>query len=65
MPERRYGKPEGLRERLEDWVERMSKDKSLPWAGLGIIDDLKLTITLLPTDLPDAPAKPAIQDYDL
>lgn len=65
MPERRYGKPEGLLERLEEWIDRMGNDHNLPWVGLGLIDDLKLVVTLLPADLPSAPAKLVKQDYDL
>ena len=38
--DRKYGKPEGLAERLEDWATRLSSDKSLPWAGLGLMLDL-------------------------
>lgn len=39
--DRKYGKPEGLTERLENWADRLGSDKSLPWAGLGLIDDLR------------------------
>lgn len=35
-----YGKPEGLRDRLAEWVQRLSNDRNLPWVGLGLIDDL-------------------------
>lgn len=37
-----YGKPQGLAARLLEWAERMATDRSLPWAGLGIIEDIKL-----------------------
>lgn len=36
-----YGKAEGLADRLEEWVTRISRDKTLPWPGLGIIDDIR------------------------
>lgn len=37
-----YGKPRGLAARLVNWAGRMATDRSLPWAGTGIIEDLKL-----------------------
>lgn len=55
-----HGKPEGLRKRLDDWARRMSNNDSLPWAGLRIIEDIKLAVTLLPKG-PPAP----IKDFDL
>lgn len=36
-----YGKQEGLRERIQQWIDRLSKDQSLPWVGLGLIADLE------------------------
>ena len=56
-PDRKYGKHEGLRERLLDWANRMSNDKSWPWVGLGIIDDIELAASLLPD--------PPMQEFDL
>lgn len=42
MPrDRRYGKIAGLRERIDEWMHDLSHDKSLPWVGLGLIDDLE------------------------
>lgn len=37
-----FGKLDGLADRMNGWVERMSHDKTLPWVGLGIIADTKL-----------------------
>ena len=42
-----YGKPQGLAARLLEWAERMANDRSLPWAGLGIIEDIKLAAKFL------------------
>lgn len=42
-----YGKPAGLQQRLAEWAERMGRDRSLPWAGLGIIGDLTLAAKIL------------------
>jgi hypothetical protein len=59
-----YGKAEGLADRLEQWAERMSMDKTLPWAGLGIIMDLRAaTAALRGEPLPDPDAEE--MDYDL
>lgn len=53
-----HGKLEGLHDRISEWIKRMSNDHSLPWAGLGIIEDLKATLDYIP----HAPNR---QDYDL
>lgn len=45
--ERMFGKEEGLEERLAMWVDRLSHDKQLPWVGLGLIDDLKISRKLI------------------
>lgn len=42
-----YGKPRGLAARLSQWASRMGTDRSLPWAGLGIIEDLRLAAQVL------------------
>jgi hypothetical protein len=42
-----HGKPHGLAERLASWAERMETERTWPWAGLGIIGDLKLAAQLL------------------
>lgn len=42
-----YGKPAGLARRLAEWADRMGTDRSLPWAGTGIIEDLKLAAAAL------------------
>ncbi len=42
-----YGKPRGLAQRLDEWAGRMGTDRSLPWAGLGIIGDLELAASIL------------------
>lgn len=42
-----YGNVEGLRQRLAEWVDRLGKDRSLPWVGLGLIRDLEVTVRLL------------------
>lgn len=42
-----YGSPRGLAARLADWAVRMGTDRNLPWAGLGVIEDLKLAAQIL------------------
>jgi hypothetical protein len=36
-----FGIPEGLGRRLNTWANQLSRDKSYPWLGTGIIADLK------------------------
>jgi len=75
-----YGKPEGLRDRLAEWVKRLSEDPALPWIGLGLIADLNEAVRQLGSSeitLVDWPAiaEPnevlseitwiAVEDYDL
>lgn len=42
-----YGTPAGLAERLRGWIDRLGRDKTLPWPGLGIIRDLEAAVQLL------------------
>lgn len=42
-----HGKAPGLVARLLGWVDRMGTDRNLPWAGLGIIGDIKLAAQIL------------------
>ena len=42
-----HGHLSGLRDRLAKWVERMGRDRSLPWVGLGVVNDLEVTLQLL------------------
>lgn len=36
-----YGKAEGLADRLDGLADRLAKDKTFPWLGSGIYDDLR------------------------
>lgn len=36
-----------IADRLENWVQRLGQDKSLPWVGLGLIDDLMAAVEVL------------------
>lgn len=47
LKKRVYGKEEGLAERLEKHAAAMETDKTLPWIGLGLYDDLKTAAKLL------------------
>lgn len=42
-----HGTVIGLPQRLAAWIDRMGKDRSLPWAGLGIIKDMETAVQLL------------------
>lgn len=44
---RPYGKLDGLEKRLAYWAKQLSHDKSFPWVGLGLIDDLKAACSAL------------------
>lgn len=44
---RPFGKSENIEKRLAMWVNGLSTDKSLPWVGLGLIDDLKCACRML------------------
>lgn len=68
---RAFGKPENIEKRLAMWIAQLSHDKSFPWVGLGLIDDLKCACRMLGGD-PDAryvaklAPKPAPKaEYDL
>lgn len=41
MSDRQFGKPENIGKRLAYWANQLSRDKSYPWVGTGLIDDLK------------------------
>lgn len=71
--QRCFGKPEGIEKRLAMWVTRFSTDKSIPWVGMGVVDDLKCACRMLGGDpdkkYPDMrknpPPEPAKVEYDL
>jgi hypothetical protein len=70
---RAFGKPEGIEKRLAMWQKQLSMDKSFPWVGLGLIDDLRCACQMLGGDpdkkYPDMrkqPSEPAkAMEYDL
>lgn len=45
--ERKYGKTEGLADRLDEHAERMARDRRSPWLGLGLYDDLLAAAAVL------------------
>lgn len=75
-PNRCFGKPEGIEKRLAMWVTRFSTDRSIPWVGMGVVDDLKCACRMLGGDPdkkypdmrknpPSAPAPVPTVEYDL
>lgn len=42
-----YGKPRGLAARLASAEARFRTDRSFPWQGTGIIEDLRLVVQIL------------------
>jgi len=55
MYDDRFGERDGLTERLEEWARRLGQDKSLPWAGLGLIKDLNTAVSVLRGEEPPKP----------
>jgi len=56
-----YGSRDGLSDRLMDWVERLSKDKLLPWPGSGLLEDLKTAAAVID----GKPEQPKALEFDL
>lgn len=48
--QRCFGQPEGIEKRLAMWRQQLSMDKSFPWVGLGLIDDLACACRMLGGD---------------
>lgn len=67
---RSYGKPEGLADRLLEHIEKLGTDKTLPWVGLGLIDDLRCASEALRAGyagkgFPAKPSTPPKLEFDL
>lgn len=58
--DRQYGKREGLAERLIEHIKRLGTDRTLPWVGLGLIDDLYAASAAI-----SGKAEKKIVEYDL
>lgn len=65
MYDNRFGQQEGLKERLGDWIHRLSTDRQLPWIGLGIIKDLEAAIVALGGEAPKPDDKQQTLEFDL
>jgi hypothetical protein len=61
MPIPKYGTEEGLADRLDTWADRLGRDKTLPWIGLGIIADLRAAAA----KISGQPIKTPQAEYDL
>jgi hypothetical protein len=56
-----HGQAAGLPERLDKWVNDLSRDSRYPWAGLGLIADLKASAALLRGEpIPNNTEEPAL-----
>lgn len=69
MPiDKKYGQQEGLADRLDEAAERLARDKSTQWLGLGLYYDLKAAAAVLRGVPPPAyapkPEKPVLE-FDL
>lgn len=75
-----FGSTDGLERRLAYWANQLSRDKSFPWVGTGIVEDLKLASATLgappfdelyplpftaPAAPPPAPPPAPAIEYDL
>jgi len=65
MYDDRFGSREGLVDRLEEWARRLGQDKSLPWAGLGLIKDLTTTVEVLRGEPPKPDPRQTTLEFDL
>ncbi len=63
MKTRPFGKPEGLAERLRDFVRALGTDKTRPWLGTGLVDDLNAAADII--DGKKSGGTPAKVEYDL
>lgn len=67
MPLPQYGSPEGISDRLLDWADRLGRDKHFPWAGSGLIADLKTAAAEINRDTRRTQPVPdkSVVEYDL
>lgn len=45
--DRKFGQKDGLADRLDAHAERLAKDKSTPWLGMGLYDDLRAAASVI------------------
>lgn len=45
--DRSFGQPDGLARRLNTWANQLATNKSFPWVGTGLLDDLRKAAELL------------------
>lgn len=61
-----FGEKAGLPQRLAYWANQLGRDRTYPWVGTGLIDDLKCAATVMgvdfdtmfPAELPKLPTEP-------
>lgn len=46
-----YGRPEGIAHRLIEWRRTLGADRTYPWAGTGLLDDLVCAAAMLGADV--------------
>jgi len=71
--QRMHGQEQGIAERLKMWRRHLGGDKSYPWLGTGICDDLVTAARLLGADVSEfttlieqpAPVAPQPMEFDL
>jgi hypothetical protein len=71
--QRMHGQEQGIAERLKMWRRHLGGDKSYPWLGTGICDDLVTAARLLGADVSEfttlieqsVPVAPQPMEFDL
>jgi len=68
--DRKFGQRDGLAARLDEHAERLARDKSTPWLGLGLYDDLRAAAAALagkplPRPIDGKPEQPKTLEFDL
>lgn len=59
--ERLFGHPENIEKRLVAWRRQLGVDRSFPWVGTGLLDDLVCAAKLLGADVSEFEKKDTAQ----
>lgn len=58
---RHFGHPEDIEKRLITWRRQLGQDKSYPWVGCGLLDDLVCAAKMLGADVSEFEQKDSAQ----
>lgn len=63
---RHFGVPEDIEKRLVTWRRQLGQDKSFPWVGCGLLDDLVCAAKMLGADVSEFEQKNSAQpEFDI